>query len=65
LHNPEGYLEMVNSLLGLALRPTYLAEKAMRFADKKLLTFLWKEIDCAESSFFCGIFVTRQPSECD
>jgi hypothetical protein len=51
----EGYLEMVNRLLGIALGSIYVAEKTMRFADPMFFALLWEEIERAECGFFCGI----------
>ena len=50
--NSEGYLEMVNRLLRIALGVIYLAESAVRFADPKLFAFLREKINRAE----CGLF---------
>jgi hypothetical protein len=58
----EGYLEMVNRLLRIALGGIYIAKNTVTFAEPKLFAFLREKIDCAGCGFFCGVelFVIKQ-----
>jgi hypothetical protein len=51
----EGYLEMVDSLLRLALGAIYIAKNTVTLADLKLFAFLRKEINRAGCGLFCGV----------
>ena len=64
----EGYLEMVNSLLRLALGAIYTAKDVVTSGDLKLLAFLREETDRAEYDFSCGVelsVIAQRPSEVD
>jgi len=64
--NFDGYLEMMNSLLRLAIGLVYHAERKMGLAGVKFFTFLWEEIGNEGCDFFCDIklfVLIQQPSE--
>ena len=46
---------VMNRLLDIALGSIYAAESAARFADQKLMAFLWDEVDRVECGCFCGV----------
>ena len=51
----EGYLEIVNGLLHVALGSIYVAKNMVTLADVEFLAFLREEIKCTGCGFFCGL----------
>ena len=53
--DPEGCLVVVDCLLYIASRTTYVAEDTVTVTDTKLIAFALEEVDCFECGLFCGV----------
>ena len=53
--DPEGRLVVVDRLLRLAPRTSYVPKDMVTFTDQKLIPFVREEINCSECGFFCGV----------